>query len=131
MKEIESKQSCSILLAEDNRINQKLVVLMLGKLGVEPDVAADGFQAVEKALQKDYDLILMDMHMPGMNGVSATRKIKESLAEKAPVVVALTADVTQANITDALRGGVDAYMTKPISRDMLRDCLDKYCCIKD
>ena len=127
MKGTEEKRNCSVLLAEDNRINQNLVVLMLGKLGVEPDVAMDGKQAVDKALSKDYDLILMDMHMPGMNGLNATKEIKSALGKKAPVVVALTADVTQANITDALRGGMDAYLTKPISLNMLRDCLDQYC----
>lgn len=126
MKGTEEKRSCSVLLAEDNRINQKLVVLMLGKMGIDPDVAMDGQQAVEMALQKQYDLILMDMHMPALNGVDATRQIKSSLGDASPVIVALTADVTQENINDALTGGVDAYLTKPVSMDMLRECVEKY-----
>jgi len=123
----EEKCRCSVLLAEDNRINQKLVVLMLGKLGIDPDIAVDGIQAVEMALQKQYDVILMDMHMPGMNGLNATKKIKSVLGEKSPVIVALTADVIPENVADALKGGVDAYLTKPISQDMLRECFEKYC----
>ena len=126
MKETEAKRKCTVLLAEDNRINQKLVVLMLGKMGINPDIAMDGLQAVEMALQKRYDLILMDMHMPAMSGLDATRKIKSTLGETSPVIVALTADVTQENINDALTGGVDAYLTKPVSMDMLRDCVEKH-----
>lgn len=113
-------------MAEDNKINQKLMVLMLGKLGVQPSIANNGIQAVEVALEKRFDLILMDMHMPGMDGLEATKQIRAALGDSSPSIVALTADVVQTSIDQALRNGIDAYLTKPISMDMLRECIEKY-----
>ena len=126
MKSTEENRSCSVLLAEDNKINQKLMVLMLGKLGVQPSIANNGIQAVEVALEKRFDLILMDMHMPGMDGLEATKQIRAALGDNSPSIVALTADVVQKSIHQALRNGIDAYLTKPISMDMLRECIEKY-----
>ncbi len=126
MKSTEENRSCSVLLAEDSKINQKLMVLMLGKLGVQPSIANNGIQAVEVALEKRFDLILMDMHMPGMDGLEATKQIRAALGDSSPSIVALTADVVQTSIDQALRNGIDAYLTKPISMDMLRECIEKY-----
>lgn len=126
MKGTEENRVCSVLLAEDNKINQKLMVLMLGKLGIQPTLAHNGIEAVDLALEKRFDLILMDVHMPGMNGLEATRKIKDALGENSPSIIALTADVIQSSIDKALQSGIDTYLIKPISMDMLKECIEKY-----
>jgi CheY-like chemotaxis protein len=117
---------CSILLVEDNALNQKVVRLMLSRYGVEPDVANHGGEAIEKVKESTYDLILMDLHMPGMHGVEAAAKIHEILGDACPPIVALTADVYHASESDIFKQGLDGYLTKPISSQLLRSCVEKH-----
>jgi CheY-like chemotaxis protein len=122
----DTSESCSILLAEDNKINQKLVLLILDKLGVKADTAETGQEAVDKATSQAFDLILMDLHMPGMDGVQATQEIKAGLGEQCPPIVALTADAMRGSDAEAMERGLDGYLTKPINSDMLRDCISAH-----
>lgn len=120
---LDKKPEFSILLVEDNHINQKVVKLMLSKLGLVPKVADRGDQAIELVRSTTIDFILMDLHMPGMDGVEATGKIREILGEDCPPIVALTADVVSKEADDLQSRGLDGFLTKPISVERLRSCL--------
>lgn len=121
-----SSSSCSILLVEDNNINQKVVTIMLSKLGLVPEIADRGERAIELVKEKAFDLILMDLHMPGMHGVEAARRIRELLGDQCPPIVALTADVVRGNEEEVQEQGLDGFLTKPISVDRLRECIREH-----
>ena len=104
-----------ILVAEDNIVNQKLALRLLRAMGYEADVAANGLEAVEAVERQPYDIVLMDMQMPEMDGLEATRVIHERLApEQRPRIVAMTANVTDEDRREADEAGMDGYVTKPI-----------------
>ena len=89
-------------------------------------MAETGQEAVERAHAGPFDLILMDLHMPGMDGMEATRHIKADLGERCPPIVALTADVMQGSDEDARKKGLDGFLTKPINSNILRDCINSH-----
>ena len=104
-----------ILVAEDNIVNQKLALRLLRAMGYEADVVANGLEAVEAVERQPYDIVLMDMQMPEMDGLEATRVIHERLApEQRPRIVAMTANVTDEDRREADEAGMDGYVTKPI-----------------
>ncbi len=118
-----------VLLAEDNPVNQEVAIGMLMQIGVEVDVAIDGIEAVERAQQGVYDLILMDCHMPRMDGFEATRKIRadEQASKRARVpVIALTADVQKGIQEQCAEAGMDDYLSKPFSRQTLVERLRRW-----
>jgi len=109
----ERKQlSGKVLLAEDTIENQKLISLHLRKSGVEATIVDDGKQAVEAALEKEFDLILMDMQMPVLDGLAATRQLRQAGYSKP--IVALTANTSQSDKDSCLEAGVDDFLAKPI-----------------
>ncbi len=116
--------SGKVLVAEDVEGNQKLIELMLSKLGVDVVIAEDGNQAMRKALSQSFDLILMDMQMPHMNGYEATRSLKQQ-GYKAPIV-ALTANAMKGDGQKCMDAGCDDYLTKPIDCRELPRVLAKY-----
>lgn len=120
---VSSSQACSILLVEDNAINQKVVSLMLGKFGIKPVMADNGDAALDTVRDSHFDLILMDLHMPGMGGVETASKIRELLGERCPAIVALTADAVKGNAESVIEQGMDGFLTKPISAEVLRTCI--------
>jgi signal transduction histidine kinase/CheY-like chemotaxis protein len=104
-----------ILLAEDNAVNQKLAIRLLGRMGYEPDVAANGLETVEAVERQRYDLILMDVQMPEMDGLDATRTIVErTSAEDRPWIVAMTANAMDGDRERCLQAGMNGYISKPI-----------------
>lgn len=108
-----------ILLAEDNPINQEMAISMLMMLGCEVDIAENGLQAVEAYQAAAYDLILMDCHMPEMDGFSATTKIRTLEQEqhlKPTPIIALTADVQKGIEEECLAVGMNSYLSKPFSQ---------------
>jgi Amt family ammonium transporter len=121
-----------ILLAEDNEINQSLIAAILKKAGYRCDIVPDGQQAVERLLQKRYDLVLMDCHMPEMDGFEATRLIRES--EKAglltsrrqgPIpIIALTANAMSGDRERCLEAGMTDYLSKPFNPDRVIQMID-------
>ena len=114
-----------ILVAEDNVINRQLIVHILGNLGYEPDCAENGVETVAAAARKDYDLILMDVQMPEMDGLEATKLIRRQ-GRRQPVVIALTANAMRGDREQCLAAGMDDYICKPVRLDELMQLLQKW-----
>jgi CheY-like chemotaxis protein len=114
-----------ILVAEDNLVNQKIAIKILNKLGYQPVIANNGKEAMEILAQETYDIILMDVQMPEMNGLEATRMIRTCL-EVQPVIIAMTANVMQGDRDECLQAGMDDYMSKPIDLSELLSQLEKW-----
>ena len=109
-----------ILLTEDNVINQKVALRMLARLGYRADVAGNGAEAIESLKRQPYDVILMDVQMPEMDGVSATRFIHENwAAEQRPYIIAMTANALTGDREKYLEVGMDDYISKPVKMDQL------------
>lgn len=116
----------SILLVEDDRINQKLMLLMLSRLGIKPVVAERGEDAVALVRESRFDLVFMDLHMPGMHGIEAARRIREALGDASPPIVALTADAVIGNEQTVLEQGLRGFLTKPVNTQTLRGCIERH-----
>lgn len=119
-----------ILVAEDNRINQRIAILTFKQLGVSIDIASNGLEALEKYRKKPYDLILMDMQMPEMDGLEATSEIRtfelESKMSHRAVIVALTGSEPTEKRDVCLEAGMNDYMEKPIQEKLLRSLISKF-----
>ncbi|MEN6307531.1 MAG: ATP-binding protein [Anaerohalosphaeraceae bacterium] len=115
-----------ILVAEDAKANQALIRIMLQKMGLGVTIVEDGQQAVERISNEPFDLILMDMQMPVMNGYDATRQIK-AMGIQTPIV-ALTAHAMLGDEEKCRQSGCDGYVSKPIERAKLEAVLQKYLC---
>ena len=118
-----------ILLAEDNPVNQEVATAMLMLLGCEVDLAENGKEAVDAATRTHYDLILMDCHMPEMDGFTATsqiRRIEEELDLQPAIVIALTADVQKGIQEQCQAAGMNDYLSKPFAKTALLDMLKKW-----
>jgi signal transduction histidine kinase/CheY-like chemotaxis protein/ligand-binding sensor domain-containing protein len=119
--------SLSILAAEDNVVNQKIIIYMLAKLGYAVDIVQNGREAVNAAASKKYDLILMDVQMPEMDGLEATRIIRQNQgSDHIFRIVAMTANAMQGDREDCLEAGMDDYISKPIGLDDLKKMLENF-----
>ncbi len=117
----------TILIAEDNIINQKLALRLLQQLGYSADIAANGKEALEMTKQKHYDIILMDLHMPELDGLSATREIVRTIdASIRPKIIAMTADAMSGDREKCIDAGMDDYISKPVRLEGLRSMLRIY-----
>lgn len=116
-----------VLVVDDNSVNRKLLTTFLGDYGIQPDEAEDGSQAMAKISRHEYDLVLMDIQMPVMDGVTATREIRrhEGMDEHLPVV-AITAHALPEEQKHLMRSGFDDYLTKPISERQLVATLQRW-----
>lgn len=117
-----------ILVVDDHPVNQKLMVSMLGKLGLKADVAEDGKQAVEKAKAgPGYHFIFMDLQMPVMDGLEATEIIRQQqTANRKPVIIAMTANVMEGIQTRCREAGMDDYISKPVKMSSVKQVLTRY-----
>ncbi len=119
-----------ILLVEDNDLNQKFATVVLKKLGHQVDLAENGKRGVELFLENEYDLILMDIQMPLMNGIEATSKIREYekqlQPDKAVVIFAVTAYAMDYDRQNCFEAGVDDFLAKPFKAQSLADMIYKY-----
>jgi CheY-like chemotaxis protein len=117
-----------ILVVEDNSVNQHLFNLMLQRLGHHPALVADGLAAIAAQVRHGYHLILMDVHMPQLDGLEATRRIRRltdpSQATR-PYIVALTASVMEAQRQACFDAGMDDFLSKPIDFAALRAIIEK------
>lgn len=116
-----------VLVAEDDDILQELMRAMLGELGITADVVSNGRQAIERMQAASYDLVLMDMHMPELDGREATRRLRA--AGIAIPIVALTADLVPESIDEHRAAGCDCVLAKPLTRDQLASTLEQ--CLAD
>jgi PAS domain S-box-containing protein len=114
-----------ILVVEDNSLNQQLALLLLENIGYQADTAANGREALEAVERDHYDVVLMDVQMPEMDGLEATRKIHERLGSKRPRIIAATANATQDERERCLAAGMDDYLSKPIRLEELAQALDR------
>ena len=105
-----------VLLAEDNRVNQKVAMRLIERLGCSVDVADDGQAAVDMVGHTHYDLVLMDIQMPRLDGYEATRAIRELLGTQAPPIIAMTANAMDGDRERCIEAGMDDYVSKPIDR---------------
>jgi signal transduction histidine kinase/two-component SAPR family response regulator/HPt (histidine-containing phosphotransfer) domain-containing protein len=123
-----------ILLCDDNTINQKVAVRILAQLGYKPDVAGNGVQALEAIDKNPYDLVFMDLMMPEMDGLAATRNIRERQKNPAAnpnysgriLIIAMTAHAQQSDKENCLASGMDDYLAKPIRPADLRGMIEKW-----
>ncbi|MGD9093036.1 MAG: ATP-binding protein, partial [Anaerolineales bacterium] len=130
--EMAQRHPLRILLAEDNAVNQKLAQRLLAKLGYQTDVAANGLEAIEALEDQPYDVILMDIQMPELDGLQATRQITERWTSSSrPTIIAMTASAMHSDREAALAAGMDGYITKPIRVEELISALEQATPVKD
>jgi signal transduction histidine kinase/DNA-binding response OmpR family regulator len=124
--ELASRHPLRILLAEDNAVNQKVALRLLQKLGYRADVASNGLEAIESVGRQHYDVVLMDVHMPELDGLEATRRIvaRHAAAER-PAIVAMTANAMVGDREMCLAAGMEDYVAKPIRLEELADALTR------
>ena len=118
-----SRLPLRILLAEDNVVNQKVVRMMLTKLGYPIDVAANGREVLAATSRQDYDLVLMDIQMPEMDGIEALGRLRETYGSQRPRVIALTANALEGDRERYLALGFDGYLSKPVNPEALQNAL--------
>ena len=127
IKRISDTHPRKILLAEDNPINLKLALIILKNFGYEPDVAGNGLEVLTLLEKKSYDIILMDVQMPQMDGLEATRKIRETFpAESQPCIIAMTANAMKEDKERCLQAGMNHHISKPIEIEKLAEALIHY-----
>jgi CheY-like chemotaxis protein len=117
-----------ILIAEDNPVNQKWATKILSKMGYEATIAENGHIALELVGQSAYDLILMDVQMPEMDGIEATKMIRVCL-QKQPVIIAMTANVMHGDRQACMQAGMDDYISKPVELGELVCMLEKWAAV--
>ena len=115
----------TILLAEDNAVNQKLALKLLERIGYTADIANNGVQAVDAVERRRYDVVLMDVQMPEMDGLEATRRIVARHGGDRPRIIALTANAMQGDRERCLAAGMDDYLTKPLRPAELTAALER------
>ena len=126
LAEAAAQERAHVLVAEDNAVNQKLAVLMLESLGYRVDVAANGFEAVQAVDRTAYAAILMDCQMPEMDGYEASRHIRARGTPERVPIIALTAGATKEEETKTKEAGMDAFVTKPVTKEVLADVLGRW-----
>ncbi|MEI2399728.1 MULTISPECIES: PAS domain S-box protein [Paenibacillus] len=126
MNKLPASREVSILLAEDNYINQLVMTKTLEKIGHRITTVTNGIDAVEAACKEPFDLILMDLHMPIMNGFEAVKRIREELKEKSPPIIAVTANALKGDREKCLAAGMDEYVSKPVKREVILKLINQF-----
>lgn len=121
----EAARPAPILVVEDNPINQKVLATLLRKRGYEVDVANDGAQAVQRAAEREYGLILMDLQMPVLDGYEATRLIRSFTHSTRPPIIAVTAYTLNGEKEHCLEAGMNGYLPKPVDSHELIECVER------
>lgn len=123
----QSQKQLRVMVAEDNLINQKVIQKILESHQLYPDMVKDGQEAFDKIMEKDYDLIFMDMEMPVMDGIEACQKIRATLPDKKqPIIVAITANAFLEDREKCLNAGMNDFLSKPISMKDIAGIMEKW-----
>jgi signal transduction histidine kinase/DNA-binding response OmpR family regulator len=122
-KEFAALYPLRILVAEDTPINQKLIMMLLSRLGYEPDLVSNGKEVLEKARNCHYDLILMDVQMPEMDGLEATERVRKEITDEGLQIFAMTAGAMKEDMQRCMNAGMDGYISKPLGTKKLMDLL--------
>lgn len=126
LAESSTEQSLKILIAEDNEVNQLVIKKMIEKLGHKATLVQNGKEAVDAVKRYPYDIIFMDIQMPWIDGLTATKLINEQLnGKKHPYIVAVTAHAIKGDSEKYLSEGMDAYISKPISMNAISEIIDR------
>lgn len=126
MPQYQYRTNVRVLLAEDNLINQRVAKGIMENIGFRIDIAANGMEVMEMMKQGAYDIILMDVQMPEMDGIEATEKIRANQAIEQPVIIAMTANAMKEDKEKCLQAGMDDYISKPVKVDTLRSIMQKW-----
>jgi CheY-like chemotaxis protein len=119
--------SIRLLIAEDHLINQKVVLRILERLGYQADLVSNGVEVLQQLQHQAYDIILMDIQMPEMDGITTTEKIHELyLPEQRPYIIALTANALTGDKEQYLACGMDDYLSKPIRIEDVQEVLNRF-----
>jgi CheY-like chemotaxis protein len=125
-KNLSERVPLRILLAEDNVVNQKVAVGILKKMGYRADIASNGLEAVEAVNRQRYDVVLMDVQMPEMDGLEATKVIcTKFIKEERPYIIAMTAGAMDSDREKCLEAGMNDYISKPVKFDQLQAALER------
>ncbi|OHU93620.1 hypothetical protein BIW53_19990 [Pseudoalteromonas byunsanensis] len=115
-----------VLLVEDNDVNLMVVTAMLRKLGLEVSTAKDGLLALEAIKKQSFDLILMDVHMPHLDGLETAKRIRQDITYKNLPIIAFTANIFKEDITACFNAGMDDFISKPVEQEKLKDVLSRW-----
>jgi CheY-like chemotaxis protein len=119
-----------ILVAEDNDINQLVMLSMFERMGYRAEVVENGAQAVEALRKNTYDVVFMDLQMPVMDGIEATKQIRIEHGPKRPIIIAVTADAFPEDRARCLNAGMNDYLAKPITTKTLSAILERWIVLK-
>jgi CheY-like chemotaxis protein len=114
-----------VLVAEDNVLNQKLIQRIMGHLGYQIDIVENGREAIQKSANQNYDIIMMDVQMPDLNGIEATRSIRERDGHQ-PIIIAMTAGASTEDQEACIQAGMNDYITNPISQIKIRQLIHQW-----
>jgi signal transduction histidine kinase len=115
-----------VLVVEDDSVNRQVIDLFLKKIGITPTFAGDGEEAITKATGRDWDLVLMDCQLPGIDGLEATRQIRKIIGEKKLTIIALTANASTQVRENCLAAGMNDFLSKPVRFELLCGTLTKH-----
>ncbi|WP_434685938.1 ATP-binding protein [Pseudanabaena minima] len=112
---IVTEENLQVLVVEDNSLNRIAALKSLERMGYSVTLAGDGLEAISYLKQQDFDLIFMDLHMPQLDGIGATRLIRQEISDYSPYIIAMTADMTQGVRQECLDSGMNDYISKPVT----------------
>jgi signal transduction histidine kinase/CheY-like chemotaxis protein len=115
-----------VLVVEDDPVNQRVAAMMLERLGVEMVMVDNGLEAVDRAVRESWDVVLVDLHLPGIDGLETTRRIRRRLEGRPLPIVALTANARPGDEAACRQAGMDGFLAKPLRQDQLRTCLRRW-----
>lgn len=126
INKLHTAREARILLAEDNSINALVLTKILEKMGHSVIAVTNGIDAVEAVRKEPFDLILLDLHMPIMNGIEAMKMLRDEHQEKCPPIIAVTANALKGDRENCLAAGMDEYISKPVKREVIVKMLDQF-----
>ncbi|MCI4666967.1 MAG: response regulator [Bacteroidia bacterium] len=131
-KAVKEEQGLNILLVEDNIVNQKVASRILKKMGYICDIANNGIEALDMLRTNPYDLIFMDVMMPEMDGITATKEIRKDFTDiqPRPTIIALTANVLEEDKKRCMDAGMDDFLPKPVKKDQIKEKIEKWFTVK-